>query len=948
MQAEQQLRFGPYRFAPGSGQLWRGAQEVKLTPKALALLRVLVTRAGHVVTKDELFQSVWLDTVVSDDALTSCMQDLRQALRDSARKPRYIETVHRRGFRFIAHLRSDSPSVSGSWVLISGQDTEVQEARDPKRETFLVGREAALAQLHGWLEKALAGERQVVFVTGEPGIGKTTLIEAFLHGFVSEGRAKQKAKIEADPRPLPPSPWIARGQCIEHYGAGEAYLPILESLGRLCRETDGQRLRALLHQQAPMWLVQMPALLDAAELDALQRRTAGATRERMLRELAEALEVVTREHPLVLVLEDSHWSDVSTLDLLSMLARRQEAARLLIMGTYRPVDVMVHGHPLRAVKQELQLHGHCQELALDFLSEAAVGKYLEQRFDVGATGRSPLQRLAHVVHQRTDGNPLFMVSVVEHLLSRAVLTQVEERWTLKNEELTATVPENLRQLITQQLERLRPEVQRVLEVASVAGAEFSAATVAAGMEQSVEAIETHCDALVRREQFLQSRGASEWPDGTIAARYGFVHALYQEVVYEQPSATRRSRLHRQIGERQEQAYGKRVREIAAELAIHFERGRDYRRAVQYLQQAGENAVRRSAHQEAITLLTKGLELLNTLPDTPERARQELTLQIMLGSPLQATKGNAAPELEKACTRALELCRQVGETPQLLLVLGRLLGFYLGREELQTARELGKQCLSLAQSMRNPAHLLGPHHALGHTLFSLGELALAQEHLEQGIILYNLREHGSYTSRGEVDLRVGCLSYAALTLWFLGYPTQALKRSHEALTVAEKLDHPYSLAFALDLAAMFCQLRRESQTARKQAESAITLCVEQGFPYYLAWGTSLRGCALVEQGQVEEGIAGIRQGLAAWRTTGAERHRPYFLTLLAEAYGKAGQAEEGLTILVEALAALNKTGGRVWEAELYRLKGELTLQQFQVLSSKFQVQENQKSKIKRQK
>jgi predicted ATPase len=385
-------------------------------------------------------------------------------------------------------------------------------------------------------------------------------------------------------------------------------------------------------------------------------------------------------------------------------------------------------------------------------------------------------------------------------------------------------------------------------------------------------------------------------------------------------------------------YGNRAREIAAELAVHFEQGRDYRRAVQYLQQAGENAVRRSTHQEAISLFTKGLELLNTLPDTPERAQQELRLQIVLGAPLMATKG----AVEKVCTRALELYQQIGDTPQLLPVLRRLLQFYLVREELQTARELGEQFLSLSQSMHNPARLLGPHHALGHILFSLGELALALEHLEQGITLYAPREHGSYTSRGEVDPKVGCLSYAALALWFLGYPDQALKRSHEALTAAQELFHPYSLAFALDLAALLRQFRRESQAVREQAKSASTLCAEQGFPYYLAWGIILQGCALTEQGQVKEGIAQIRQGLAAWQALRAERHRPYFLTLLAEAHGKAGQAEEGLTALVEALTAVNKTGGRVWEAELYRLKGQLTLQ-LQVESGKWK-EEKQKSKI----
>jgi adenylate cyclase len=276
-----------------------------------------------------------------------------------------------------------------------------------------------------------------------------------------------------------------------------------------------------------------------------------------------------------------------------------------------------------------------------------------------------------------------------------------------------------------------------------------------------------------------------------------------------------------------------------------------------------------------------------------------------------------------------------------------LSFHLAREELQTARELGEQLLSLTQHLHDPALLVGPHHALGHILFSLGELVLAREHLEQGIALSDLKKHRSVTFQSAVvDPEMGCLSYAALALWFLGYPNQALKKSHEALTIAQELSHLYSLAFALDLAAMLQQFRRESQTTQEQAESAITLCTKQGFPYYLAWGTILRGCALTEQGTVEEGIAQLRQGLATWRAIGAERHRPYFLTLLAAAYRKARQAEEGLVVLAEALDAVNKTGGRVWEAELYRLKGELLLQS-KVESEKWK-EEKQKAKGKSQK
>lgn len=572
MQTDRLLTFSSYRLNPHTGQLWRGKQEVRLTGKASAVLRYLVERAGQVVTKDELFAAVWPETVVSDAALTSCIQELRQALRDNAKSPRYIATVHRRGFQFIGTVASSQHSVANR-----KRPANISQLATGDRQltTPIVGREPELAQLHGWLEKALHGERQLIFVTGEPGIGKTTVVEAFL-ARIARGHEHEHEV------------WIGRGQCVEHYGVGEAYLPVLEALGRLCREEDGKDVIALLRQQAPSWLVQMPALLSTAELEELQRRTAGVTRERMLRELAEALEALTAERALILRLEDLHWSDYSTLDLLSVLARRQEAAQLLILGTYRPVEVLTRDHPLKGVKQELQLHRQCEELALDFLSEAAVTEYLIQRFNIGETGRSPFQRLAHLIHQRTDGNALFMVNVVNDLVAQGVLTKTNGEWELRREvrERTLGTPVSLRQLIEQQIERVRPEEREVLEAASVAGAEFSAAAVAAGAEQPPETVEAQCEALVRREQFLCVRGMSEWPDGTVATRYQFLHALYQEVLYERIPAARRSRLHRLIGERTEAAYGDQAKEIAAELALHFEQGRDYRKAVRYLAASG--------------------------------------------------------------------------------------------------------------------------------------------------------------------------------------------------------------------------------------------------------------------------------------------------------------------------------------------------------------------------
>jgi DNA-binding winged helix-turn-helix (wHTH) protein/predicted ATPase len=916
------LLFPPFRLDAANEQLWREGRGIELRPKTFAVLRYLAERPGRLVTKEEVLDAVWPQTVVSESVLKSCIRELRKALADDAQHPHYIETVHRRGYRFIGPVVSSQSSVvspppapplrpqlaTGNWQLT----------------TNLVGRESELAQLHQWLEKTIRGERQLIFVTGEPGIGKTALVDAFRQrletGDWRLGPSFQALSLQ----PQASRVWLGWGQCIEHYGAGEAYLPILEALGRLCRGPESEQLITLLRQHAPTWLMQMPALLSTTEYEALQRRTQGATRERMLREIVEALEAIAAERPLVLVLEDLHWSDPSTLDLLSMVARRTEPARLLILSTYRPLDVTVHDHPLKTVKAELQLHGYCQELALEPLSEAQVAEYVAMRFLVGARRAVPLQ-LVRLIHQRTEGNPLFVVAMVDDLITRGVVVQTDAGWGLKETAATLEdrIPDSIRQLVTLQSERLSSEAQYTLEAASIAGMEFSAASVAAALTTETITVERQCEHLAQRRHFLRRVGIEEWPDGTLAARYSFLHALYQQLWHERVSPTQLQHYHRQIGERKERAYGERAREIAVELALHFEQGRDYRRAVQYLQQAGGNAVQRSANVEAISHLTKGLEVLKTLPDTPERAQQELTLQIALGTPLIATKGYAAPDVEHAYARARKLCQQVEATPQLFRVLGGLSAFYVVRGDLQAARKLGEQLLRLAQSVQDTALLLRAHFTLGPPLFFLGKFALAQKHLEQGIALYDSQKH---SSRAVQDPGVASLSYCALALWHLGYPDQALKRTHEALTLARELSHPFSVGLALWAMTCLHQYRREEHAAQEQAEAAIALATEHGFAIWLATGTIWRGWALAERGQREEGMAQLSRGIEAWRATGAGTHRPYFLTLLAAAYGKVGQTEEGLAVLAEALTLVNKTGEREYEAELYRIKGELLLAQ----------------------
>jgi predicted ATPase len=330
--------------------------------------------------------------------------------------------------------------------------------------------------------------------------------------------------------------------------------------------------------------------------------------------------------------------------------------------------------------------------------------------------------------------------------------------------------------------------------------------------------------------------------------------------------------------------------------------------------------------EAISHLSKGLELLATLPDTPERTHQELTLHTALGSPLSITQGFAAPEVERVYARARALCRQVGETTQLFPVLWGLWLFYEVRGELQTAREFAEQLLSLAQRQQDPALLLPAHRAMGQTVFWQGELARARESLEQGIAIYDPQRHRSLAFHYSQDAGVGLRMFAAQVLWYLGYPDQAMESMQEALALARELSHPFSLASALDHAAWLHQYRREERLTQEQAEADIVLSREQGFSFFLAHGTILHGWALAAQGRRAEGITQMHQGMATWRAMGVALLLPWDHTILAEAYGESGQAEEGLRLLADALAITHQQGAHLWEPELYRVKGELLLRQ----------------------
>jgi predicted ATPase len=866
----------------------RGGRPLRLTPKAFAVLRHLIERPGRLATKDELMAAVWPDTSVTEASLATCIREIRRALDDSPAAPAYIQTVHRRGYRYLSATPDATRTLDPFCTA-------------PPPDALLVGRDRELASLDRSLQRVEGGETCLMFLSGEAGIGKTSLVERFV------ARTAGRAAVQ-----------IARGQCVEQYGACEAYLPWFDALNHLSRDYGRERLAAVLRRCAPMWLAQLPWLIDPAERQHLQREIAGATRERMIRELAEALEALGADSPVIVILEDLHWSDPSSIDLLAYLTRRPRPGRLMLIATYRPAELHVTSHPLIALKQELLLHGACGELSLDFLSTDAVMDYVRSRLP-GAPDDLALQ-----IHRRTDGNPLFMVNVVDYLVARGTIVLASGGWHLSEtvEAAGTDVPESLKEMIERQLDRLSHDDRRVLEAASVAGATFSAASVAASVEESVESAEERLDVLARRGSFVRPAHRHTWPDGTDSNGYVFIHALYQSVLYERTGAARQSRIHRRIGERLEAGYGDRAQAIAVELALHFERGRDSGRAVGYLAQAGENAIERGAYVEAIALLHQGIDLLCTLPEGADRDAREIQLRVPLGVCYINTRGYAAPEVGTTFERAHELCRHVPDTSRLFRVLRGLWFFAFQRADLRKARSRARELLQVAARERDASGLVEGHRIMATTWFHLGNFSRAFRHVQRGLALYDAERQSSHAFVYGQDPGVCCHAWHAWTQWYRGYPDQAVASATRAIKLARWIGHPYSLSYAMNFTARLHLCLGVPAAAERHAREGLSCAQEHGLTPMIAAGQVLHGWSRTFMASDDAAIGEMQEGMARWQSTGAGLVTPYWMFLLASALDRAGRSAEALDTLDDALAQCERTDERWFECELYILKAAL--------------------------
>lgn len=591
-------QFGCFQLDTRNECLWQSGVQIGLTPKPFAVLRYLVENPQRLVTHDELLDKLWPETYVQPQVLRTYVLELRKLLGDSVDSPRFIRTVPGRGYWFLAQVEE----AKGHAV----------DTRGPQSGR-IVGRQHEFERLNGLLRQATQGDRQVAFITGETGMGKTALIDLFCRQVCSDDRVH-----------------VARGQCVEGFAGKEAYYPVIEALGQLC-SNGGTKHVHVMQQKAPTWYAQLTALHG----DSPAPLPPPARGERMLNEICDAIEAMCSETTLTVVFEDLHWADLSTLDLISALSRRRQAAKLLMLASYRPAEVSEGQHPLKRLKQDLVTHKLCTDVSLRPLERDAVREYLLQELKQETLPKG----LPSFVHQHSEGNPLFMVAMLEHLVAQGFLRQNDGAWQLRSglAEIDMGVPTALSEMIEMQIDRLEAADQRLLEAASLIGVVFPAWAAAAALDGDLEDIEAQYETLARRLHFLHPAGHDELPDGTQSAFYVFAHGLYREVLRARQSPARRAKRHLRVAEKLEKLFAGREMDVSSELALHFEAAAEWARAAQALCTAAGNALRRGAREEGMKTTERALRLLENLSE-PEREAAETRIRQQIAGLMKGFDG----------------------------------------------------------------------------------------------------------------------------------------------------------------------------------------------------------------------------------------------------------------------------------------------------------------------
>jgi DNA-binding winged helix-turn-helix (wHTH) protein/tetratricopeptide (TPR) repeat protein len=882
--------FGPYLVDLRTGLLWKGRAPVALTPKASELLRLLIQHGEAGVTKRELLERLWPDTVVLENNLTVTMSALRKALGESAAHPRYIHTLSRRGYRFVPKglelegpEDQEPPPASRPRPRLGAPASEAWAERE--RDAPFVGRAAELEFLERRLRKALSGAGGVVCITGEPGIGKTWLAERLLMSLEQ----------------LPAAPLVARGRCLEAFGSGEAYWPFLEVLDALLTGPDSARVRARVRTFAPTWYLQFPAIVGTKDdLQALRRDTLGATPQRMLRELVDVMTALARERPLVVLIEDLHWADPSSIDLLRLLCQRSREQAWLVLGTFRTVEAALHNSPLESFRRELVAR-ECEELALEPLSEPHVQSYVAARFTVSDL---PAE-LSQFLLAKTEGHPLFLTRLVSLFVERGEICESGGTWVLKRPlaELVLSVPPDVRGTLQRQLDRLAPADRRALAYASVEGEEFSSAVLAALVEEDELSLQERLAPLHEVHGLIQMLGEELWPDGQPHVRYRFSHALYQSVLHESLVSARRAQLHRRAAEALAGHFGEQAPLIAVSLARHFELGGEASRAVHYLSMAGQKAHELLGHCEARKHFSRALALLDHVAPT-ERDRAAVPLHLARGwVDFDTRTGDlGGADFEAACQRAD--ASQVPELKCEALFAASVLAYFDFR--LEDSQALDLRLFEVAEASGNAE------------LMALARISLGCGHLVDGDVDEALR----LNEAAGALLGPTAAPNLRASLWFDRGRCHRFKSDYgAALTAFEQ-----SLALYLDVSGTM-SVSNYQELARVQAnlgqmsaallsyQRAERLARDNGQEFRLREQPSRVGWIWRELGDVQGAITGDQEAIERARQQGARFSELSHLIDLARDHLQAGAPSLAESALAVARRLLSSGEVRAFPCDL---------------------------------
>lgn len=767
-----------------------------------------------------------------------------------------------------------------------------------------VGRTAERGALRRAYARVREGRSVVAAVTGEPGIGKSSLTDDFL------------AELAASPdRPI-----VARGRCSERLAGSEAYLPILEALEHLLRRGSSISIENIMRTVAPTWYVQVASKSDHPSAAEMRNDAAAGSQERMKREIGAFVEDLSRTRPLVIFLDDLHWADISTIDILNYLAGRFGDTRVLVLVTYRPSEMALAQNRFTAVSGELRSRGLFEEVPLRLLDRGDVERYLALEFP---EHRFPPE-FGAFVHAKTEGNPLFMADLVRYLHDSGSIAEEQGRWALTRpmSDLPKDLPESVRSMIARKIAQLDERDRRLLVAASVQGHEFDSATVSDAAEMDPGDVEERLDVLERVHVFVTRIREEEFPDRTLTLRYQFVHVLYQNALYGTLQPTRRASLSGRVARALVTRYGSRAAEIAARLAVLFEAARDFAVSAQYYFAAAGHALGLFGFREALSLAERGLDSLKGLPEGPERIQQELGLQMIRGQALRLMKGWSAPEIEPVFARARELCHQLNDPPELFPVLWAITLFHAIRGDLREYRKRADELMAMAEQSGNPVFLMGAHHLVGVNREFLGDMVEASRVLDRGRELHDPAQHRAYTAMYGLDPGMISRAMSSRPLWVLGYPDRALDRANETLALARSQRQPMTLVFAMLVTQGIHLNRGEAAQAVALGEEVIALCREYEMLQEREWSRSFQGAAFALLGRVDEGIAVLRDSLAVQAAIGSGLVRSAFLAILGDLLRIAGRVDEGLVAVAEGFDHAERTLEHGYIPELHRVRAQL--------------------------